>query len=80
MATTRITDPFTGQDITARVDALTARLVEVNRRYHAAKDPTCPTWERYSIPARDPDEPRRTVRMPGVGCECHGVFLSGADL
>jgi hypothetical protein len=80
MATTRITDPFTGKDITDRVHALTKRLVEANRRCHAAKDPTCTTWEHYSIPARDPDEPRRTVRMPGVGCEGHGVFLSGADL
>ena len=54
--------------------------MEVNRRYHAQKDPTCTTWERYAIPARDPDDPRRTVRMPGIGCERHGIFLSGADL
>jgi hypothetical protein len=78
--TTRITDPFTGRDITEKANALTERLVEANRRYHAAKDPTCLTWERYSIPARDPDDTRRTARMPGVGCERHGIFLSGADL
>ncbi len=78
--TTRIIDPFTGQDITAKVDALTERLVAINRRYHAQKDPACTTWERYGIPARDPDDPRRTVRMPGIGCERHGIFLSGADL
>ena len=42
----------------------TARLVDVNRRYHAAKDPACTTWERYSIPARDPDGTRTRV------CDC----------
>jgi hypothetical protein len=74
----RILDPFTGQDITARVDALTARLVDVNRRYHAQKDPACTTWERYSIPARDVGFGRGD-RMPGEGCERHGIFLSTND-
>jgi hypothetical protein len=74
---TTIIDPFTGRDITEKVRALTERLLEVNRAYHASKDPACATWERYSIPAFDPVSNRRG-RMDGIGCERHGVFLSWA--
>jgi len=71
---TRVIDPFTGLDITAKMAAATARLLDMNRRYHAAKDPDCTTWERYSIPGMDPVT-RKTVPMPGIGCERHRVFL-----
>jgi len=73
------TSAFTGRDITAKVDALTERLVEANRRYHAQKDPACTTWERYAIAGMDP-ETRERAPMWGIGCERHGIFLSGADL
>ena len=68
-----IQDPFTGADITAKAESLTARLREANRKYHAQKAPDCTTWEQYSIPAL------RGGRMAGEGCERHGIFLSTAS-
>lgn len=55
----------------AKAKSLADRLIAANRKFHAQKDPDCTTWERYSIPAH------RGGRMEGVGCERHGVFLSG---
>ena len=44
---------------------------------HIKYHPDCKVWERYSIPAMDPDT-RKRVPMDGIGCKAHGVFLSWA--